>query len=124
MLIGGLIALVHSFFIEVWDPFPVSSRDLIPFIKGTLIIVFISNIICYNIYGFLLKHFTASFLSFFGLLSPFFASLSGWLLLDEEFSLSIFLSSGIVSLGLWIVYHAELKQGYILTDKKSSLSPV
>ena len=27
--------------------------------------------------------------------------------------LDILLSTGIVSLGLWIVYHAELKQGYI-----------
>lgn len=124
MFFGGIIALFHSFFVENWDPFPVSSHNLIPFIKETLIIVFISNIICYNIYGLLLKRFTASFLSFFGLLSPFFASLSGWLLLDEVFSLSIFISSGIVSLGLWIVYHAEMKQGYILSDKKASLSPV
>ncbi len=123
MLIGGIIALVHSFFTEIWEPIPVSINNLVPFIKGNLIMIFISNIVCYNIYGFLLKRFTASFLSFFGLLSPFFASFSGWFLIGEVFSLSIFLASGIVVIGLWIVYHAELKQGYVISDKQASMSP-
>ena len=72
------------------------------------------NILCYNLYGFLLKKFTATFLSFIGLLSPIFASINGWLFLGESFSWVIFLSTGIVSMGLWIVYSAELKQGYIV----------
>lgn len=119
MLIGGIIALFHSFFIEAWNPFPVSTANLIPFLKNTLIIIFISNLICYNLYGLMLKRFTATFLSFFGLLSPVFASFSSWLLLNESLSLSIFLSSGIVSIGLWLIYQAELKQGYILSNRKT-----
>jgi len=61
----------------------------------------------------LLKRFTATFLSFMGLLSPIFASFTGWLFLGELPSWQIFLSTGIVSIGLWIIYRAELKQGYI-----------
>ena len=81
--------------------------------------VLISNLICYNLYGVMLKRYTATFLSFMGLLSPIFASISSWALLGEKPSWIIFLSTGVVSLGLWIVYRAELKQGYIVSSKAS-----
>jgi drug/metabolite transporter (DMT)-like permease len=120
MLLGGLFALTHSYFVESWHPIPVESGNLAPFIKGTLILTLVSNIICYNVYGVMLKRFTATFLSFVGLLSPLFASLNGWIFLGEPISWTIFLSTGIVSLGLWIVYQAEIKQGYILTKQKEA----
>ncbi len=118
MLIGGLLAFVHSFFVENWNPLPVQAIDFAPFLKGTLLMTLISNIICYNLYGMLLKRFTATFLSFMGLLSPIFASINAWLFLGESPSWTIFLSTGIVSMGLWIVYRAELKQGYIVSPQK------
>ncbi|MBS0650493.1 MAG: DMT family transporter [Verrucomicrobia bacterium] len=121
MLIGGILAFVHSFFVENWNPLPIASADLAPFFKGTLLMTLISNIICYNLYGMLLKRFTATFLSFMGLLSPIFASINAWIFLGESPSWIIFLSTSIVSLGLWIVYRAELKQGYIV---KSTKQPV
>jgi len=122
MLIGGTLALVHSLFIDDWNPIPVDTAYMGDFLKGTLLITFISNILCYNLYGFMLKRFTATFLSFVGLLSPIFASLMSWFILGEEPSLTIFLSTLIVSSGLWIVYSAELKQGYIVKVKKAPSS--
>lgn len=113
MLIGGLFALLHSYLVEDWNPLPVASSSLIPFGQNLLIMTVISNLICYNLYGLLLKRFTATFLSFMGILSPIFASLSSWLFLGEALSPVIFLSTGIVSLGLWLIYKAELRQGYI-----------
>lgn len=120
MLIGGLFALIHSWFAEGWFPIPVKEHHLAPFLQGSLIIVLISNLICYNLYGMLLKRFTATFLSFMGLLSPIFASLHGSLFLGEPFSWMIILSTGFVSLGLWFVYRAELRQGYILKGSAPS----
>ncbi len=117
MLLGGLIAFGHSFLVEDWNPLPVQVQNFAPFIQGTLLMTLVSNIICYNLYGVLLKRFTATFLSFMGLLSPIFASLNGLIFLGEPISWTIILSTGVVSLGLWIVYRAELKQGYILTSK-------
>lgn len=114
MLFGGLLAFGHSFFVEPWNPLPVEAVNLTPFLKGTLLMTLVSNILCYNLYGMLLKRFTATFLSFMGLLSPIFASLNGLIFLGEPISWTIILSTGIVSLGLWIVYRAELKQGYIV----------
>lgn len=113
MLFGGALALIHSFFVEGWNPLPVTADHAAGFIQYTLILTLISNIVCYNLYGMLLRRFTATFLSFVGLLSPIFASIHGWIFLGEPLSATIFLSTAIVSLGLWIVYRAELKQGYM-----------
>lgn len=113
MLIGGAFALFHSYISENWAPIPVASSSMVPFLQGTLVMTIISNIICYNLYGMMLKRFTATFLSFMGLLSPIFASLNSWIFLGEPPSATIFLSTGIVSIGLWLIYSAELKLGYI-----------
>lgn len=113
MLIGGLFALGNSYLVESWNPLPVTEAHMGSFLQGLLIMTLISNIICYNIYGMMLKRFTATFLSFMGVLSPIFASFSSWLFLGESPSPVIFLSTGIVSLGLWLIYSAELRQGYI-----------
>jgi drug/metabolite transporter (DMT)-like permease len=122
MFIGGLFALTHSYLVETWNPLPVSEAHMGSFIQGLLIMTLISNIICYNIYGMMLKRFTATFLSFMGVLSPIFASFSSWLFLGEAPSPVIFLSTGVVSLGLWLIYSAELSQGYI--QKKEETPPV
>lgn len=119
MLFGGLFALIHSYLIEPGAPFPIASLHLTSFIKGVVLITVISNLICYNLYGMFLKKYTATFLSFVGLLSPIFASLNAWIFLGEISSWIIFISTSIVSIGLWIVYQAELKQGYIISSKES-----
>jgi drug/metabolite transporter (DMT)-like permease len=120
MLIGGTFAFIHSFFIDSWSPIPVASGQLLPFIQGIVIMTLVSNILCYNLYGFMLKKYTATFLSFMGLLSPIFASLHSWVILGETPSWQILLSTSIVSLGLFIVYQAELKQGYIVKNEKKA----
>ncbi|MEN9654053.1 MAG: hypothetical protein RL235_165 [Chlamydiota bacterium] len=121
MLIGGLFALIHSVISEPWTPLPVASGSWTPFIQGILVITLISNLICYNLYGWLLKRFTATFLSFMGLLSPIFASLHSWLFLGEIPSPTLFAGTAIVSFGLWLVYSAELKQGYAHPVEQASV---
>ncbi len=118
MLIGGLMALSHSLFTESWSPVPIIPGGQSAFIQGILCMTFISNILCYNLYGAMLKRFTATFISFLGLLSPIFASLSSWLLLGEPLSPTIFGATAIVSMGAWLVYSAELRQGYTQTTRK------
>ncbi len=113
MLIGGLMALGHSMIVETWDPLPVSASNLGGFAQGIILMTAISNIFCYNLYGLMLKRFTATFVSFMGLLSPIFASLNSWVLLGESPSPTIFLATAIVSIGAWLVHSAELRQGYI-----------
>jgi drug/metabolite transporter (DMT)-like permease len=119
MLIGGIFALLHSFFTENWDPVPIS--NYLGFFQGVFLMILISNLICYNLYGWLLKRFTATFLSFAGLTTPLFAAFFGWLILKETVSWTFFVSVGIISLGLWLVYAEELRLGYIV--RKHSQSP-
>ena len=122
MLLGGSMAFVHSLFIDNWNPLPIAAGKEGSFIQGIALMILISNILCYNIYGFMLKKFTATFLSFMGLLSPISASFISWMVLGEPLSWEILLSTSVVSLGLFLVYQAELKQGYIL--KKGSKPPL
>lgn len=120
MLIGGLLAFATSFYIDSWNPIP-AKEGAIPILFGTIfVLTIISNIFCYNLYGYLLKKYTATLLSLFGLLSPLFASLHSWLLLNETPSPAIVGSTFLVLTGLWIVYREEKKQGYI---EIKSLSP-
>lgn len=119
MLFGGLFALIHSYLVEPGAPFPIAPLHLTSFVKAVALITVISNLICYNLYGMFLKKYTATFLSFVGLLSPIFASLNAWIFLGEPPSWIIFASTSVVSVGLWIVYRAELKQGYIVTSSKT-----
>jgi len=120
MFLGGIFALVHSYFFDIWSPVPITSGHLSHFIQGLISITLLSNVFCYNLYGYLLKRYTATFMSFVGLLSPIFASFSEWLILKTPPSPIILFSTFIIIFGLWIVYKEELKQGYIVQRKKVS----
>jgi len=121
MLIGGMMAFIHSLFIDSWNPIPIAEGKFLSFLQGITLITLISNIICYNLYGFMLRKYTATFLSVVGLLSPLFASFNSWIFLGESPSWTILLSTVIVFLGLFIVYHTELQQGYIV-KKQAAIS--
>ncbi|MDN3508498.1 MAG: DMT family transporter [Candidatus Neptunochlamydia sp.] len=123
MLLGGTMAFVHSLFVDHWNPIPVAAGQMTPFIQGIILMTLVSNILCYNLYGYMLKKYTATFLSFMGLLSPIFASLNSWIILGESPSWQILLATSIVLLGLFIVYQAELKQGYIVVKGERKLAP-
>lgn len=118
MTLGGAFALIHSGIVDTWAPFPVTNGST--FIIGVLLMILISNLICYNLYGWLLKKFTATFLSFAGLMTPLFAAFFGWIVLGETVSWVFFFSVGIISFGLWLVYAEELRLGYIV--KKAAIA--
>ncbi len=108
MLIGGSLALLHSAIFEAWNPIPVT--DFSSFLKWTLLLILISNILAYNLYGYLLKRFSPTFLSFAGLSTPLFTALFGWVFLREEVTPIFFVSIFIVFIGLTLFYREELKK--------------
>ena len=110
MLVGGAIALVHSSITENWNPLPVTNT--VPFLECALLLILISNLTCYNLYGFLLRKFTATFMSFAGFTTPLFTAFFGWLYLGEIVTLPFYISAIIVFSGLLLFYQEELKQGY------------
>ncbi len=110
MAVGGVIALIHSGLVENWDPIPVVG--FLPFFECALLLIVVSNLICYNLYGYLLKRFSATFMSFAGLTTPIFAAIFGWSFLGESIGISFYLSFVVVFCGLFIFYFEELKESY------------
>lgn len=117
MLLGGILALIHSRALENWNPLPITTGKLTIFIPGVLGVIIVSNIVCYNLYGFMLKRFTATFISFAGLLSPIFSSFISWIVLGESLNPILLLSTLIIASGLWIMYREEIRLGYVKKQK-------
>lgn len=109
MLIGGMLALGHSLATETWSPIPVT--QFIPFLKCALLLILISNMMAYNLYGYLLKRFSGTFMSFAGFSTPLITALFGWLFLEEQVTQTFIASAVIVFFGLLVFYQEELKLG-------------
>jgi drug/metabolite transporter (DMT)-like permease len=117
MASGGLLSLITSYLIE--GPAPVYNPAA--FCKGIIFMIFVSNILCHNIYAGLLKKYSATFMSFTSFLSPLFAALYGWAFFQETISWHFYLSIGIVLLGLYVFYQDELKNKADFEEKEVQL---
>jgi len=115
MLIGGAFALGHSMLAETWDPLPVS--DFFPFLECAILLMVVSNFLAYNLYGFLLKRYSPTFISFAGFTTPMFTVLFGWFFLGEVATLPFYLSSAVVFVGLTLFHQEELKKEYVLAKE-------
>ncbi len=107
MLLGGFMSLITHLVTSPLAELPIS--DFPRFLVYTLALIGISNVIVYNLYGTLLKKYSATFLSFAGFLSPIFGTVYAWLFFKEHISWHYFVSFIFVSLGLWMFYHGEKK---------------
>lgn len=105
MFLGGFLALLTSFYFEGFAPVSNASH----FWGWLSYVIIVSNIICYNLYGYLLRHYTATFVSFAGFIVPFFTALYGWGFLNEKITWHFFASCSIVFVGLYLFYQDELK---------------
>ncbi|HZW61415.1 MAG TPA: DMT family transporter [Candidatus Babeliales bacterium] len=110
MLLGGILALITAFFCEL-PPyiFATTGSEWLLFVLYTASLILIANIIFYNLYGYLLHYYSATFLAFAGFTSPLFAALYGQLFLGERQPIWFFVSVFIIFLGLFLFYQEELK---------------
>jgi drug/metabolite transporter (DMT)-like permease len=111
---GGLISLLNSYILEG----PAKVSDPAAFCKGLIVMIFISNILCHNIYAGLLKKYSATFMSFTSFLSPLFAALYGWAFFQEKISWHFYVSIAIVLAGLYIFYQDELQHKANFAEKE------
>lgn len=118
MALGGAMALTHSYFVEPWDPIPVT--EVWPFMECAMLLIVISSFICYNLYGYLLKKYSVTFISFAGFITPFFTALFGWLYLGEVVTWPFWLSAMIVFIGLSLFYQEELSIGSAVPEAVSA----
>lgn len=126
MLGGGFLALMTAFYSEGLQPFiwvqtPADriGKLLVPHlgVTQTAIImglacmaslIIIANIIGYNLYGYLLRHYSPTFLSFAGFITPFFASIFGLFFLGEPLSIAFIVSFSLTVLSLYLFYRNEI----------------
>lgn len=108
MLIGGALALGHSAFAEEWDPLPFNDTEV--YLTSVFLLIIISNLICYNLYGFLLKRFSPTFMSLAGLSTPIFTAVLGWFFLGETVTWPFYLSFLFVLAGLTLFNKDKLPQ--------------
>lgn len=106
MLLGGIMITVNSYALEAWEPFPVGDPTV--FFICTLALIIISNFFCYNLYAYLFKKFSATFISFVGFITPAFVALYGTIFLDEQIPFLFYPSFAIVSVGIFLFYQEEL----------------
>lgn len=127
MLIGGAFAMITAPFFEQFDPFHwnaipagIIGQSILTFfgqVGGVItmsflcmiLLILISNIIAYNLYGSLLRIYSPTFLSFAGFLTPFFATFFGWLFLNESIEPTFFISLLSTIAFLYLFYQEELK---------------
>jgi drug/metabolite transporter (DMT)-like permease len=114
MLFGGVLALIHSLAYETWNPLPVT--NIIPFLECTILLMIVSNFLAYNLYGYLLKRYSPTFMSLAGFTTPMFAALFGWIFLGETAAWPFFASSAVVFAGLYLFHKEELKQVYATAE--------
>lgn len=108
MLVGGIGAFCTSLGTEDWSSgIPVT--EFLPFLKYVLILIFLSNVVFYNMYGTLLKKYSITFVTFAGFLCPLFGTFFGWFFRDESITWHYWVSLGTISIALMIFYREELK---------------
>jgi len=105
MLLGGLGSLLTSLCTHGFTA-PVSDWHQLLLWMGLLILS--ANIIVYNLYGWLLRHYSITFLTFAGFLCPSFGAVYEWALTGKAMSWHYALSLLLVITGLYIFYRQEL----------------
>jgi drug/metabolite transporter (DMT)-like permease len=104
LTVGGLMTLVSSLLIEGF--FPVQSPLI--FFSWLMLAILISNIICSSLYGYLLRSYTATFLSLAGFTSPLFGVLYGWIFFNESMIWLYFLATGFLAISMYLFYKDEI----------------
>ena len=111
MLVAGLMGVPTAFFVEGFAVIP----DKGMFAFWLLLIIFLGNIVFNNLYGYLLSHYSVTFLSFTGFTIPFFTALYDYVFFGEILTWDFWASSLIVGFGLYIFYKAESEEEKIDT---------
>ncbi len=114
MTFSGLLAIL-TWFISYKMGYSGNAINFVPeteLVSGIAIrlfsLIFISNIFCYNLYGFLLQKYSATFLSLSMMLIPLFGAIFGWYFLGEAISVYFVLTLIITSGALYLFYQEDL----------------
>lgn len=104
MFLGGICALLASSALETNQ----SIQNPSQFFLWLSLIILITNVICYNLYAYLLTRYSATLLSLAGLMAPVSAAVTSWYWFGEKLTLDIVASAILVLIGFVVFYYEEL----------------
>lgn len=121
---GGIAAFIASLFVEgspqVHVPVVSTNFDLlltsavgsyapyVAFLTYMALLILIANLICYNLYGYLLGKFSPVLLSFAGFTTPLFAALYDFVLIGQPISWQFAVAIAATGIGLYIFYNDKI----------------
>jgi len=108
MLTGGIGALFTSFAIE--GVFTRHIFDIGPFLFWVLLLILFANGVFYSMYGWHLRRYSFTLLSFAGFLCPLFGTFYGWAFLKEVVTWHHGASLLLIGSGLFLFYRDELRK--------------
>lgn len=106
MLWGGILSMITAIPFEGSGPFV---DDWPKFLGWLILLILSANIVVYNLYAWLLKRYSITFISFSGFLCPIFATLYDWLFLSGELRWHTIVSLILITIGLYVFYRDELQ---------------
>ena len=105
MLIGGIGAFITAFSVD--GIFYKHVFELWPFLFWIIILIITANGIFYTMYGWHLRKFSFTLLSFAGFSCPIFGSFYARVFLKEPLTLNHLIALVLISFGLYIFYKEE-----------------
>jgi drug/metabolite transporter (DMT)-like permease len=108
---GGVMSLLISLFSENWNPIPLENIAIVaPF----LLFIFIThNLIAQPLYGYLVKKYPVTLITFATLITPVTSAVLGYFLYGQAIGF-IFVFSLVTLIGaFFLFYHEEKKEGLI-----------
>jgi drug/metabolite transporter (DMT)-like permease len=105
MIIGGIGCLITFI---LFDQTTVYNNNYYLFLKWTSILVIISNIIAYNIYGYLLKYYSLTLISFVGFTCPLWSAIYEYIFYKRSFEINYWISFCIITVAILLFYSDEI----------------
>ncbi len=109
MLVGGVLSMATWVLKGSVFGFVSPVTDWPWFLIWIFALIIAANILFYNLYGWLLKSYSLTFIALAGFLSPSFGVLYEWLFMGGNITWHYLVSVSLVALGLYIFYSGELK---------------
>lgn len=107
MFCGGLMSFATWSVVRTPGVSPI--LEIKPFIITVAALILISNVIVYNLYGWLLNYYSVTFVACAGFLSPLFGAFYGHLFLNEALGWQHYLAIVGITAGLYLFFYDELR---------------
>ena len=118
MFLGGVASLATAMAWEHGRVIMVS--NLSGMLWWGFLLIITANVVHYNLYGYLLRHYSITLLTFAGFLSPLFGILYAMGVTGEQCGWQHLGGAVLITIGLFLFYRAELlKKKFVLPQVRS-----